>query len=156
MSKPLDALANFEIKGTINSVALFGGGHINDTYRVQTSEGEFLLQRVNTEVFTNPAVLEANLEEIFLVQSEILVPHVKTKEGHWLLHFQSDVWKMQVFDNDVYAPTLATELNLVHEIGKGFGKFTALSQKFDVNKFEEAIPNFHNLRCRIEQLDLAV
>ena len=156
MSKPLEALAHFGIKGVINSVALFGGGHINDTYHVQTSDGDFLLQRVNTEVFTNPAVLEANLKGLFSVQLEILVPHVKTKGGNWLLHFQNDVWKMQVFDKDVYAPTLATELDLVYEIGKGFGKFTALSKTFDVRKFEEAIPDFHNLKWRLEQLDQAV
>jgi Ser/Thr protein kinase RdoA (MazF antagonist) len=156
MSKPLEALAHFEIKGAINSVALFGGGHINDTYHVKTSDGEFLLQRVNTAVFTNPEVLEENLEGLFSDQSEILVPHVKTKTGQWLLHFQNDIWKMQVFDNDVYAPTLATELDLVHEIGKGFGKFTALSIKYEVSNFEEAIPNFHNLKWRIRQLDEAV
>jgi Ser/Thr protein kinase RdoA (MazF antagonist) len=156
MGKPIAALTHFEIKGAINSVALFGGGHINDTYHVQTSDGDFLLQRVNTSVFTNPAVLEANLEALFSEQSEILVPHVKTKNGNWLLHFQNDVWKMQVFDSDVYAPTLATELGLVHEIGKGFGKFTALSKIFDVGKFEEAIADFHKLKWRLEQLDKAI
>lgn len=156
MGKPLEALALFEIKGAINSVALFGGGHINDTYHVQTSEEGFLLQRVNTEVFTSPAVLEANLEGLFSDHSEILVPHVKTKEGNWLLHFQDDVWKMQVFDKDVYAPTMASDLNLVYEIGKGFGRFTALSMKFDVSDFQEAISDFHDLKWRLKQLDQAV
>lgn len=156
MSKPLEVLVHFEIQGAINSVALFGGGHINDTYHVQTSEGGYLLQRVNTNVFTRPAVLEANLEGLFSDQTEILVPHIKTTEGNWLLHFHDDVWKMQVFDEDVYAPNMASDLNLVYEIGKGFGRFTALSRRFDVNNFKETIPNFHNLNWRIKQLDQAI
>ncbi len=156
MSTPLEALAHFEIKGAINSVALFGGGHINDTYHVQTSEGDFLIQKVNTQVFRTPEVLEVNLTGLFTERSEILVPHVKTKKGQWLLHLQNDVWKMQVFDKDVYAPALATQLDVVHEIGKGFGKFTALSKVYDVSNFEETIPNFHNLKWRLEELDQAI
>jgi len=156
MSKTLEALKHFEIKGAINSVALFGGGHINDTYHVQTTDGDFLLQRVNTGVFKNPVILEANLVGLFSIKSEILVPHVKTKVGQWLLHFHNDVWKVQTFDADVYAPTLATQLDLVYEIGKGFGKFTALSRNLDLNDFEEAIPDFHNLKWRIKQLDQAI
>lgn len=154
MNDPREALENFQIKGAIKSVALFGGGHINDTYKVETSEAQYLLQRVNTGVFKNTEIFEANLDALLASKSDVLVSHIPTREGRWLLVDTSGAWKVQVFDKDVYAPQLANDLNQVTEVARGFGKFTALN--LPVHSFRETIPDFHNLDWRLQQLDAAI
>ncbi len=154
MNDPRAALEKFQIKGAIKSVALFGGGHINDTYKVDTSEAQYLLQRVNTAVFRNTEVFEANLRALLASKSGVLVGHIPTLEGRWLLVDRSGAWKVQSFDDDVYAPQLANDLNQVTEVARGFGKFIALN--LPVHSFQETIPGFHNLDWRLEQLDEAI
>ncbi|MCE7991958.1 MAG: aminoglycoside phosphotransferase family protein [Roseivirga sp.] len=154
MNDPKTALENFQIKGAIRSVALFGGGHINDTYKVETSEAQYLLQRINTDVFRDTDIFEANLNALFTTKSDVLVEHVPTWKNTWLFLDTSGAWKTQLFDKDTYAPQMADDLRQVSEVAKGFGKFTSLGLSADA--FQETIPDFHNLQWRLEQLDEAI
>lgn len=154
MNNPKTALENFQIKGAIRSIALFGGGHINDTYKVETTEEQYLLQRINTGVFKDTGIFEANLSALFTTKSDVLVEHIPTRENTWLLVDASGAWKTQLFDKDTYAPQLANDLRQVSEVAIGFGKFTALGLSADI--FRESIPDFHNLLWRLEQLDEAI
>lgn len=45
-------------------VSPLGNGHINDTFLVRWPEGEFVLQRLNTEVFTQPHALVSNAQKV--------------------------------------------------------------------------------------------
>lgn len=154
MNDAKTALENFQIKGAIRSIALFGGGHINDTYKVETSEAQYLLQRINTDVFKDTGIFEANLNALFSTRSDVLVKHIPTLKNTWLFVDASGAWKTQLFDKDTYAPQLANDLRQVSEVAKGFGKFTSLGLAADA--FQETIPDFHNLKWRLEQLDEAI
>lgn len=156
MNDPKAALENFQIKGAIKSVALFGGGHINDTYRVETTRAQYLLQRVNTAVFKDTEIFETNLKGLFTSGSEVLVEHIPTNDNTWLYLDGASAWKTQLFDEDTYAPQLANDLHQVSEVAKGFGKFTAMAVELSVDHFKETIPDFHNLKWRLEQLDEAI
>lgn len=154
MNTPVSVLGKFQIKGAIESVALFGGGHINDTYRVKTTQAQYLLQRINTTVFRDIILFESNLSALLAGRPEVLVEHIPTFEQKWLLTDSSGTWKVQVFDEDTYAPQLAKDPDQVREVGKGFGRFMALN--LPVNIFGEIIPDFHNIDWRLEQLDEAI
>jgi hypothetical protein len=53
---------NFDFsKATISSL---GNGHINSTYKLTTPEYEFVLQRINHEIFSNPVKLSENAQQI--------------------------------------------------------------------------------------------
>ena len=41
----------FCIEGRVLDISPTGNGHINDTYRVLTDRNEYILQRINTDVF---------------------------------------------------------------------------------------------------------
>lgn len=47
--------SQFKIKGKVVDIVSFGSGHINDTYKVITDNGDedYLLQRINHHVFKN-------------------------------------------------------------------------------------------------------
>ena len=42
----------------------YGGGHINDTYLVDTRNGKFIIQRVNTAIFREPEALMENFRTV--------------------------------------------------------------------------------------------
>ena len=59
--------SKFEICGEAESVAPFGTGLINDTYRVVTDKAgapEYVLQRVNHAIFRDVELLQNNIERI--------------------------------------------------------------------------------------------
>ena len=71
MSRGDNALAaarRFRVAGELISAGPYGTGHINDSFRVVFRAGcidkHFLLQRINTRVFTNPAALMQNVERV--------------------------------------------------------------------------------------------
>ena len=50
-------LKNFKLAGNVISVEPFGNGHINSTYRIVTSEDEYILQEINVNAFKDVAGL---------------------------------------------------------------------------------------------------
>lgn len=156
MNIALAALKAFKLKGAIEKVAPFGSGHINDTFKVETDCGNYLLQKVNTKVFQNTEALENNLNLLQGLQSEVFARHITTEKGKCFYVDQSGCWKLQEFVVNAYGPTTANNLTLVKEVGKGFGMFTKVTSVLDPTVFNEAIPNFHNLKWRLQQLDEAI
>ena len=55
----------FDIPGTELLREPYGSGHINDTFRVVMEDGgekkEYVLQRINTTIFRDPAALMENI-----------------------------------------------------------------------------------------------
>ena len=59
---------HFPLGGQFVSARRFGSGHINDTFLVSVegnpSESNFILQRINTDVFVNPEALMENISRV--------------------------------------------------------------------------------------------
>ena len=55
---PCDA---FAFSGAVRSCERYGSGHINETYRVLTDGGDYILQKVSRTAFHDPAVLMENV-----------------------------------------------------------------------------------------------
>ena len=51
----------FALDGAIKKIYPFGSGHINDTYKIETNQKHYLLQRINHVVFKNVEGLTSNL-----------------------------------------------------------------------------------------------
>lgn len=59
---PEAAIKHFRISGTPVILSEFGSGHINSTYRVQTSDRHvYILQRINKYVFSDPKAVMENV-----------------------------------------------------------------------------------------------
>ena len=61
----------FALEGEYLSAHPYGEGHINDTLRVVTTGGQYVLQRISTAVFPHPEQVMENIENVihFLTQS---------------------------------------------------------------------------------------
>ena len=52
------AAEQFKIDGPVSFVRNYGSGNINSTFMVATTEGtQYILQKINTNVFSKPFVL---------------------------------------------------------------------------------------------------
>ena len=59
------AINYFHVEGTPVECLVFGHGHINYTYKVTTDTGnEYILQRINKNVFKDPESLMENVSAV--------------------------------------------------------------------------------------------
>ena len=67
----------FGVEGEILVVEPFGSGHINDTLRVvvktENEDKEYVLQRMNTDIFKDPVGLMNNIKLVTEYMKEIII-----------------------------------------------------------------------------------
>src|ERR1700712_5554224 len=61
---PTSILADFGLTQENSKIEAFGSGLINNTWQVTTPEKKYILQRVNQDVFTEPANIAHNIRVI--------------------------------------------------------------------------------------------
>jgi len=169
-----DIFSQFNVTGTYQAARVYGSGHINDTYLIQTSDPanpDYILRKINKYVFKNPPALLNNIamvtdhlrykkeqhhleDETGLDQILKLLPafsgdyYVMDKnEDYWsLLYFIPDSKTLDVVENDDQAL----------EGGKAFGNFIRYLRDFPVKELHISIPHFHDVEKRLEWFDQAI
>lgn len=141
------------------SIERINSGHINHTYKIGA---EYILQRINKNVFLYPEVLSKNLQaaSVFLKKHapEYLFLHtLKTSSGEDLV-FDTEGYPWRLFpyiENTVSINEVATPQQ-AYAAAKAFGQLTRQLQGCDISKFEETIPKFHDLSIRYERFERAL
>ena len=145
-SYPLDVL----------KVEPFGGGLINETYRIDTDQGVFIGQRLNTQVFPYPDRIAFNVRSAarYLAQKDenylFLAPILTNSGQEWAIH-EGDYWRLTPFVPNSYAISVVETPALAFAAARGFGELTRQLDGLDVSSFQETIPHFHHLPLRITQ-----
>ncbi len=154
-----EILANFNL--TLDPSA-YGNGHINDTYIVH-SQPNYILQRINKRVFTNPpAVMENILGVTEYLREKIieeggnpdretlnLIPTVDGKP--YYRHTDGEYYRVYKFiDRAVSYDIVENPMQLYHA-ARAFGKFQNMLADYPAEKLHETIVDFHNTRKRYEQ-----
>lgn len=150
-----EAIKLFNIQGAIDSIAPLGFGHINDSFSVKVNGHGYLLQRLNTNVFRQPEIIEENLNRLLNHAPELFPLHLRGASGKYHEGKTDNLWRIQEFVQDSYSPTELTEQEL-SEIAKGYGKFTAAFQNAEPGQYAEGILGFHNLHHRLNQFQQAL
>lgn len=141
------------------SVEPLGAGHIHDTYRATSGEGgHFVLQRLNSRVFVDPALVMHNILRVtsfISAQTPGLVPVlVPTRTGEG---FHVDVggrlWRLweQVMGTRV-VDKLA-DAGLAEAAGGAFGRFQSVLNNFPPPELAPVIPGFHELEVALSAFD---
>ncbi len=149
-----------------NSLSEFGDGHINDTYMVDS--GEYILQRINTGIFTNPQKLMENIVDVTeFVRNKIAkaggdpdketLTVVKTVDGDNLFTSpDGKVYRVYKYIANSMSITDCPSLDHLYHAAKGFGKFHGMLSDYPADKLYEVIPDFHNTPKRFEDFKKAV
>jgi len=165
----LAILGQFPLEGKAVSAEPFGNGHINDTLKVMTEDGEtkYILQRINHHIFTNVDMLQQN---IYVVTNHIrkkLEEKGETDIDRKVLTFlPTKDNKLYYFDGDSYwrvclmIPRSKSYEEVTpeksYEAGLAFGDFQSMLADIPEGTLGETIPNFHNMEFRLQQFHDAV
>lgn len=135
-------------------------GHINNTYKVfaKTSDEKFkqyIVQKINTYVFTNPKAVMRNID--------LITTHIRNIDTNKALHFHhttdgknyyiegNNFWRLYTYmDGTAFDNNIDEEI--MYQCGRAFGQFQNQLSNFDASKLEEIIPDFHNTTKRYQAL----
>ncbi len=154
MQETESVLRAYGIKGAIDEVALFGYGHINDSFKVRVDDQVLLLQKVNASIFKLKDVLENNFSQLLRLNSNLFPKYWKAN-GNFHLEHNSALWRLSSFIENSYSP-VHPSFDETLEAVRGYGKFMFLNSQLDVFEFNETIPNFHSLENRLDAFEQVV
>ncbi len=162
-----EILPHFVLEGDVETVELFGCGNINDTFKVQTTEQSYLLQRINHVVFPNPPEVMDNILRITRhIQAKLngmadvrrhVLHFVPTHEGlYYHRDTEGNFWRIYYFVDDVYAYDVLTESYQAYEAARAFARFQNALADLPAPRLFETIQYFHNGPRRLEAFREAV
>ena len=150
--------------GFVGSPEEFGDGHINSTYKIKS---KYILQKINTNVFTNP---QGVMENAFAVTGYIrkqlalhgvdpsrkTIEFVRTAEGDLFYEGEEGVYRLYRYIDDAFSYTTEKTPAILYEGAKIIGEFQQLLSDFDASRLFTVIPDFHHTPKRLENLKKAV
>ncbi len=153
----------FAVDGAVSSVEPLGNGNINATYLVRTSGGRrYVMQRLNTAVFTQPELVMANLEQLSRHCSARLactsqqgdarppwqlptpVP-LRESAAHATLLRQDDggAWRLLTFVEGAHSLERLEHPDQAREVGRALGRFHALIHDLPPERLADTLEGFH-------------
>lgn len=139
----------------------FGSGLINRTWKVTTGTEQYILQRINNQVFKKPFEIAYNISCI----AEYLQQHfpgysfitpLKTNGGTDIFYNPAEgYFRLSPFVVDSHTIDVVQTVEQAFEAAKQFGKFTRLLAGFDAEQLKITLPDFHNLSLRYQQFEAA-
>ena len=164
---PIAIARQFVRSGSIREVKPFGSGNINDTFLVlldNAPEPYFILQRINTQVFTNPRGVMQNMR--------VFSEHVRDRlqkqppSRRWevprvlLTHDDSnhctdceDFWRAISFVDNSHTHDTIQDARHAEEIGYGLGMFHNLISDLPTDNLVDTLEGFHITPRYLEQYD---
>lgn len=142
-------------------IATLGNGHINDTYKLSTPNNNFVLQKINHHVFTNPLQLSKNTQLInqYLVDTDypLLVPQqLQTKNGDYVVKTKQNYWRLMEYIEDSYSVEKVSTPKEAELVARSFAMFSSALSHFSTESLSVIIPNFHDIEFRLSQLREAI
>ncbi|MDO4765548.1 MAG: aminoglycoside phosphotransferase family protein [Eubacteriales bacterium] len=155
MNSRKDICSKFNFVGEFISAEPYGGGHINDTYKVVYKDGNkenlYILQRINSNVFKNPEQVMENIGKVtaYLNKMEMdsqyeVMELIYTKDNQTFYREDGDFYRAFVFVKDAVSYDYSKDLETIFESGKAFGNFQKMLANFPLDELHETIPNFHH------------
>jgi Ser/Thr protein kinase RdoA (MazF antagonist) len=155
--------------GEVADVREHGNGNINDTYLVTSQDrqcDQFILQRINTHVFTRPHLIIENLRlyaehvDRKLDAREIRhrhwdVPHIRTtrERQDYYIDKKGFFWRAISFVNHSRSYETVQSANHAREAGYALGRFQSLVSDLSTRKMHDTLVGFHIMPHYLRQYD---
>lgn len=160
MNRLWKVLQRYEFFTTINEVVEYGEGHINETYKVTTSDGrKFIVQKINEYVFKEPRKVQENISKVtaFIRDKDNLAERrtlevIPSIDGEELIIVEDTYWRCYNFIQGAAVYESAKVTGMLYEVGRAIGMFQRQLQDFDISKLNVTIEDFHHTPKRFEHL----
>jgi len=146
----------------------FGNGNINDTYLVSIDaalpeERQFILQRINTQVFKQPKLIMQNMRAF--------TEHMRRRardEGHrwemprvipacdgqdFYIDIEGNFWRAISYVHNTQSFETITDTQLAREVGYALGTFQYLISDLSVEKLADTLEGFHIMPRYLQSYD---
>ena len=158
---------HFCFQGELIEAIPYGSGHINDTYAASFmqkdgSKRRYIVQRINHNVFKNPAELMENIERVTKHLSKKIIAaggnperetlnivpthsgssYHKTDEGNY--------WRSYIFIEGASTYDVVSNEAHFYAGARAFGRFQELLSDFPADRLHETIPDFHHTGKRYD------
>ncbi len=163
------ALAAWNWEAPVKTAERYGNGHINDTFCVVLENGRrYILQRINTTIFTDPAGLMENIcgvtaflrKKIEAAGGDPLretMNVIPTADGiNWYTDSEGGAWRVYLFVEDTVCLQEVEDPADFYESARAFGTFQQLLADYPAATLHEAIVKFHDTADRYEKFEAAV
>lgn len=164
-------LEKFNIEGKLVDVKVNNSGNINNTY-IATFEKEdgtskkYLIQKINTTVFTEPYKLMKNIEGVTSYLKKQMIKEgdnshqvlevIKTKDNKSLCYIEDagerNYYRIYEFIENSISYDCSTDPEIVYNTGRAFGNFQKLLRNYPMNRLTETIKDFHSTDKRYQKL----
>lgn len=158
-TKEYNVLKGFKIEGEVKSVAPYGEGHINSTFLVETTEKNYILQKINTVVFKQPENVMNNIllvTEFIEKKGALSLTVIKTNDGEPMLKTQDGCYRVYDFIENSLTLQKAESAQDFRNAGFAFGEFQKALSDFDASVLSETIARFHDTPNRFENFKKAM
>jgi len=145
------------------SIRSFGNGLINNTWIVEngTHEKEFILQKINQNVFKTPQDIAFNIR---LISDHLQRHHptylftspIQSNDGKDLIQSNEEYFRLFPFIKKTHTIDVVQTPDQAYEAAKQFGKFTKVLSGFDASQLKITLPHFHDLSFRYRQFEIAL
>lgn len=158
----------FKICGKAIGVEKIEIGHINTTYRIFTDgEDDYILQKINTDIFKDPYKLNENILAVTSFLGEKIIKNggnskretltlIESKTGGYLYTKKNNFYRMYIFIKNATSYNMAVRPVLFRNSAVAFGRFQKLLSDFPAEKLNETIKNFHNTPSRYKDFCASV
>jgi len=156
----LRAAGRFRFEGGLVAAEPYGPGHINDTFLVRCSGAQYILQRINPDVFPDFDPQMGNIARVLdhLRAKEPdprrLLTLIRTEAGSSFLREDGAVWRAYAF---IEGGRTLRELDIsqAREAAAAFGRFQRRLSDLPPPRLFETLPGFHDTTQRLRELDAA-
>jgi Ser/Thr protein kinase RdoA (MazF antagonist) len=131
----------------------FGTGLINRTWKITNGNNDYIIQRINHNIFKQPEYIAENISTIvnYLHDNHpgyLFVAPVKTLTGQDMVCVEGSYFRMFPFVKGSHTIDVVTDPASAGEAAKQFGAFTKKTSGLDATVLKITLPDFHNLTLR--------
>lgn len=155
-----EILSHYNISSK-TAIEPFGTGLINRTWLVKDEEENYILQKINQDVFKEPENISDNIDFIgrYLQKKHpdyFFVAPLKTKEGKNMVHDSSgEYYRLFSFVKNSKTFDIVQTPEQAFEAARQFGLFTQVLIGMPLEKLKITLPGFHDLPDRYRQFEQA-
>lgn len=170
--KIAEAVKALDFEGEAFSWERYGSGHINDTFRLvcrdEGSAKQYILQRINHEIFTDPVSLMKNIAGVTAFLREKITAQggdpdretlniTKAKDGkNYFKDSDGNYWRGYAFIEGATTYDKVRNPEDFYQSGKAFGHFQRQLAEYPADQLSETIVDFHNTPARLLTFKKAV
>lgn len=133
-------------------------GLINSTYKIETADADFILQKMNQVVFPNiKALLNNKIKTTRYLNANGFptLTFIENKEGRFYSKHGEAIWQLSTYIPSVVLDRIDSNA-VASQVGAYLAKFHTALLNFPVSDLEYTIPDFHNTIKRFHDFEQSI